>query len=941
MKTFLEHIADYLYENHHDELSEVCVVFPNRRASLYLKKYLSEKYNKSIWLPQIFAIEDFISELSPISLTDNVALIFELYEIHKEIEGNDAKSFEDFLSLADILLHDFNEIDLYLADAKSLFSYLSESKAISLWNLDGRELTAFQKKYLNFYNSLFDYYNKLKDRLISQNVGYQGMLYRFVAENIKDVISGEKWTKIVFAGFNALTTSEESIIQLLQKQGLAKILCDSDSYYIDNELQEAGKFIRTYQSKWLDKSYLWKENCYKESEKVINIIGVPMKLGQAKYAGKILSDVFNQKGSIENTALVLCDENLLFPVLNSIPAEIQAFNLTMGLPFKNTLLYNLIDSILGLHENRHRLANVEKGRNGFYYKDIINVLDSSFLKNYFNLDEVLKEIKKSNRIFYFHKEILKILNTINDLEINSLTCIFDNWDNDTVAIKFLKEIIHALRQKFENDTNKVFELEVLYHFAKLLHQMSLFVENKKEQLSISGFRKLFKRFISNQTIPFYGEPLEGLQIMGMLETRTLDFKNVILLSVNEGILPASRSFNSFIPIDIKKQFGLPDYTDKDAVFAYHFYRLLQRAENINILYNTEPDDFSDGDKSRFIHQIVNELHDYNPRIVINEYFLNVISDIKDSNEKIIVSKTSNVLQKLKNIAINGFSASKLNDYINCSLQFYYKHIAEIAETEETEEVIEANTLGSVVHEVLSELYKPFIDKVLKVSDVDSMLPKIEEITDKYFRSLYKDGDISFGINLLTVKMAKLYIKNLLLNEISYINKLAIENQYLTIKMLEQKLECYIDCDIDDLPFVKIKGFVDRIDIEGDTIRVIDYKTGKVEPNNLKLLEPELLLSENTYAKSLQLLVYAMLFVKENPDHTKPLKAGILSLRNQMKGFMSIVFEGKETLDLKDIDSFEEILIMLFQEIFDVNLPFEQTTKEENCKYCVYKEICGR
>ncbi len=941
MKTFLEQISDYLYENHKDELNEICLVFPNRRAALYLKKYLAEKINKVVWLPQIFGIDDFISELSEIDLIDNTSLVFELYEIHKKIETEDKKSFDDFLNLADILIHDFNEIDLYLADAKALYSYLSESKAISLWNLDGKELSAFQKKYLKFFNSLFLYYENLKLKLYAENLGYQGMMYRDTAEKIEKIASDLKWKKIIFAGFNALSAAEELLIRSLQKKAMATVIWDSDPFYLDNEIHEAGKFLRNYKQNWSEAGVFSEDNHYKTSVKNIRIIGLPMKLGQAKYSATILNNLLQENGNLENTALVLNDENLLFPVLNSIPEEIGKFNLSMGLPFKNTILYILIDGILNMQENRSRMFKLEKGRNVFYFKDIAAVFENSYLRVYFNLDEILRKISKSNRIFYSKKEIQNIFDNSNIKKINSLICLFEDWETEIDILRNLKELINTLHEVFKSESNKSFELEILFQFSKLLSQLGNYLINKSESINIKGFRKLYKRFISSQSIPYYGEPLEGLQIMGMLETRTLDFENMILLSANEGILPSSRSYNSMIPLDIKKIFGLPDYSDKDAVFAYHFYRGLQRAKNIFILYNTEADEFSDDDKSRFIHQIINELNDYNPNIVINDYFVNLLNNMQENKPKIRIEKDDSIFKKLIQISINGFSASKLNDYINCSLQFYFKHIAEISETEETEEVIESNTLGNVIHNVLADLYKPFINKVLNQSDIENMLNEVDNLTETYFEKLYKDGDLSFGINLLTVKMAKINVRNFLKSEKENIAELLSLNRFLTIKMLEEQLECIIDCENNDIPLIKLKGFVDRIDSDENQIRIIDYKTGKVEAKNLKVSDSEMLLTENTLSKSLQLLVYSLLFFKENPEYRQAFLAGIFSLRNQMKGFMSLNFEGKETLTSEDLDKFEKILIELFKEIFDKNIEFKQDDKIENCIYCAYKELCGR
>ncbi len=942
MKTFLEKTADYIFDQYQNDLENVCIILPNRRASLYLKKFISERAQKNIWSPQIFAVEDFIAAISDKVIVDNVTLLFDLYNIHLELEKGEVRSFEEFMSMGEMMLHDFNEIDLYLVDANSLFSFLSETKAISLWNLDGKELTPFQQKYLKFYNSLYTYYQLLNERLLERNQAYQGHLYRYVAVNIAEKIHDISWNQLVFAGFNALTTSEETIIKYLTKEGIAKTLWDADEYYLHNPQQEAGKFLRKYSEFWLDADFDWIEHDFKTSEKEINIIGVPMKIGQVKYAGNILKDIYNENGNFENTALVLNDENLLIPMLHSVPEESKAFNVTMGLPFKHAVLYNLVDSVLLMHENRIRLSNPEKGQNGFYFKDISKVLSHPYLMSEYDFEGMIKSIGTSNRIFYDSGELIKRIQSIVPEDDSIISNIFLIWESPKDAIEHLKVLTDQLHKRFKSEENRFLEDEYLYHFAKLLFQLDSLPEMHQSFITVKTFRKIFTRLAALTSIPFYGEPLEGLQIMGMLETRTLDFENIVMLSVNEGILPASRSFNSFVPLDIKRQFGLPDYADKDAIFAYHFYRLLQRAKKIFILYNTEADEFSGGDMSRFIYQIVNELPKYNSNIVIREQFLNINAGDSLQNKAIQIIKHENILKRLNEMAVKGFSASGLNTYVNCSLQFYFKYVAGIDEPEETEETIAANTLGSTVHGVLAELFQPFINKIIHADDVKSMLPLIDELTDKHFKEWYKDGDISFGINLLTVKMAKLFIVNLLKSEAVQIEKMAKENVLLTINMLEQKLECIIECFINDqIPFVRIKGYVDRVDSTSGFIRIIDYKTGNVQPNELKLTEPDLLRSESKYAKCLQLLMYALLYSKEHPENDKPLQAGIMSLRNHSKGFMKVSYDGNEDLMDQNLHEFEEILSQLFLEIFDSSLPFSQTEHEENCQYCAFKEVCGR
>jgi RecB family exonuclease len=941
MTTFLQKTADYIYNHYQDKLEDTCIILPNRRAALYLKKFISEKAQKNIWSPQIFAVEDFIATISDKIIVDNVSLLFELYNIHQELEKGDARSFDEFISMGEIMLHDFNEIDLYLVNTESLFSFLSETKAISLWNLDGKELTAFQQKYLKFYNSLNTYYKLLNERLFSRNQAYQGNLYRFVADNITEQIQKIKWNQLVFAGFNALTTSEETIIKYLMKEGIAKTLWDVDEYYLNNPQQEAGKFIRKYSESWLN-NIEWIGNDLKTGAKEINIIGVPMKIGQVKYAGNLLNDIYNKEGNLEHTALVLNDENLLIPMLHSIPEEAKTFNVTMGLPFKHAVLYNLIDAVLLLHENRIRLSNPQKGKNGFYFKDITKVLSHPYLMSEFNFEEIISSIGISNRLFYDSDELVKKIQGIVPADDSVISNVFLIWQNPKDAIFYLKGLTDILHLRFKSDKNRFLEDEYLYHFAKLLFQLDNLPELHQSFITIRTFRSIFTRLAAKTSIPFYGEPLEGLQIMGMLETRTLDFENIVMLSVNEGILPASRSLNSFIPLDIKHQFGLPDYADKDAIFAYHFYRLLQRAKKVFILYNTEADEFSGGDMSRFIYQIVNELPKYNPNIMIQEQLLNISSEDNLQNKDIQIIKHENILKRLNELAMKGFSASALNTYINCSLQFYFKNVAGIEELEETEEIIAANTLGSAVHDVLAELYQPFIGKILSADDIKMMFPKVEALTEKYFIKWYKDGDISFGINLLTVKMAKIFIANLLKNEALYIDKILKENTLLTVNMLEQKLECVLDCYISDqIPFIKLKGYVDRIDSTPGFIRIIDYKTGNTLQSELNLTDAGLLITDPKFAKSMQLLIYALLYMKEHPENENPMQAGIISLRNQAKGFMNVNYEGNMFLSAENLHEFEKILSKLIQEIFDETLPFEQTENEENCLYCAYKEICGR
>ncbi len=937
-ESFLSKTANFILDKYKEHTEDICIVLPNRRASLFLRRFIAERLAKNVWSPKIFSIEDFIENLSDYHLADNISLLFYLYKIHQEIEGKDARDFDDFMSMGEIMLHDFNEEELYLTDVEALYAYLSEAKAISLWNLDGQPLSEFQKKYLKFYNSLYIYYKNLNDTLAANNIAYQGMMYRGVAEHIATKETSYK--KIIFAGFNALTRSEEAILDYLLKENKAEVLWDADNYYVKNTMQEAGRFVRNYMQTWAKPEFNWVEDNFATDAKEINVIGIAQKIGQVKYAGSILKELYLKNGNLDNTAIVLSDENLLLPMLHSIPPELEEFNVTMGLSFKNTTLFSLFDSILFMHENRTRLIKSTTAK-GFYYKDVLKVLSHPYIRKVAQVDDIIAKISTSNKISYRSDELFsgKGEDLFNE---NNLRFLFIYYEKPGQIINCLHKLIDILKLHLKDSNADMLEKEYLYHFAKLLYNLNAIPELHQSIIKLQTFRKIFTRLASNATIPFYGEPLKGLQIMGMLETRTLDFENVIILSVNEGILPTSGIANSFVPLDIKREFGLPVYQDKDAVFAYHFYRLLQRASTVYVLYNTESDDFSGGDKSRFIYQLTHELPLFNPNIKINESLLNVSISTDIDTEAIVIEKDALINSLLFQKATKGFSASALNTYINCSLQFYFKNIADIQEPEEVEGVIEANTLGSVIHSVLHELYTSYTSQVLTTEMIDAMLPKVEQLVIDKFKDIYVDGDISFGVNLLTSQMAVVYINNYLAYEKNQINKFAKENTYITVKSLEQKYETIIEIKTDNtiLP-VKLIGYIDRVDAIANMLRITDYKTGKTEKRELKIEIPLEVITESKYAKSFQILMYAYLYSKENPDNLPLIESGIISFRSLANEFMNLNFVGDDTISKDTLVMFDDLIKQLMQDIFDSGLPFTQTLQTDNCKYCVYKEICGR
>ena len=946
MISFIDHIASYLYQHFSGQFLETAVVFPSRRAGLYLRKSLSKLIDKPIIMPRVLSIEDFISELSGFQSIDTVYLQFELYDVYRKLAGPKAQSFADFIQWGDVVLKEFNELDLAMADHEQLFNYLSESKAISLWNPDGTPLTPFQLNYLQFYNSLGDLYDELRKRLLEKRQPYQGLAYRFLAEKWQHEGVSMPWEKVVLAGFSALTSAEEKIFVQLENEGKGLFFWDWDNYYVDDANQEAGFFIRRNKKIFKDFNGIAEHDHFNRIPKEIQIIGVPQRIGQARIAGGILKKLDPGKGLSTNTAVILNDESLAVPFLNSLPEAIGNFNITMGLSLDQTPIARLLNKVMDMHENAIKFRRKEADPIRFYYKDVLAVIENPFFQQLFDVSDVqlarpVDEIRKSNSVFIQEGELLISRQTdlFNQGSAN-LSLLFSDLQNQPVRAVFaFKILLKKLKELFSvssdsNSDNKL-NLEYLFHLSKVINTLEGMIHQHEFIQDIKTLRLVYKQVINSVRLPFYGEPLQGIQVMGMLESRTLDFENLILLAVNEGHLPAGKTGNSFIPVDIKREFGIPVYEEHNAVIAYHFYRLLQRSKKVYLLYNTEPDDMGGGDKSRFLMQLLHELPVKSPESKIMERIIDLSSGMDITDEAITVVKNEQVYEKLKSLAKRGFSASSLNSYRRCSLQFYFQHVEGIQEMEEPEETIEVNTLGTVIHEVLNDMYKPYLELEISVNAIQNMKKNAINFIRRSFEKNYPGGDIDHGKNLLILKVAESYVQNFLNHELKQINA---EKTSLRIKGLEKRFETeYKGLEETKNIKIKLKGFFDRIDNLNGVTRIIDYKTGRVAPLDLKFKSWHLLLERPNLDKSFQLLFYKYLFEKENPEIQNP-DSGIISLRNLSTGFMKAEEPAGED---DEFGSFKEILDHLIAGIFDVEKPFLQTDDIKVCGYCLFKALCNR
>lgn len=947
MTPFVERLAIHLHEQFHDEVGNVCVVLPNRRAGLFLKKYLSQLIDKPVFAPTVFSIEDFVFYMSGLRQTEPVLLLFEFFEVYQSFDNKQSQSFNEFVRWADVALADFNDADLSLTDTKQLFGFLSESKALSLWNLDEKPLTDFEIRYLEFYNSMADLYERLKKKLIDSGVAYQGLAYRELSERLQQKTISHKWKNIVFAGFNALSIAEEKIIKHFTEFHDAQLLWDTDPYYVDDPQQEAGSFLRKNKKTFGISSWQWSENNFKQDDKKITLIGVPKMAGQAKVAGDLLSKIQSVNPSLDKTSLVLNDENMLAPLLNSLPSSISEFNVTMGLPLRSTALFGLVAAMMKLQENALRFNSSKGGELKFYFKDLLRVLNHPFLawitKRKNNIAQSPNEVINSgNHSFYSHSMVMDLLPGEDKAIKSMVEKVFEPWgDSAEKATRSLLFLLKKIKLYFADEDSGFgkIELEQIYHFSSLLSKIEQYIDRYSFVNDLDSFKHLYNTLLNSVSMPFYGEPLKGVQIMGMLETRNLDFEHVVMLSVNEDFLPGGSSRNSFIPFDIRAKFGLPTHRERHAVSAYHFYRLLQRAKNVYLLYNTEPGNLGGGDRSRFIAQLEYELQQYNPKITIDSKILSLTVDSLYPEPDIVIPKTGEVKSKLKQLAEKGLSASTINSFRNCSLQFYFRHILNLQETEEVEETIEASTLGTVVHEALHQLYVEYIDTGLSEKDIQLFKKKAAGEVKNAFAKHYPGGDIRFGKNLLLAKVAESLVLRFLDAEEKSLLKYLSFGQEVRVKALELRLEASFKPETTEMEVVHLKGFIDRFDQLGDTHRIIDYKTGKVEKTELKIKEWEELLIPGKHDKIFQLLFYALLYSLQGNTKSS-LQTGIFSLRNLGPGLLLPEFPEKVSIE-DALENFKIYLNELLSDLFDPALDFRQAEDQKICKYCTFKSICNR
>lgn len=951
MDSFLHHIADQFRIEKSDSLKDTCFVFPSRRASLYLDEILKNQNSEiPFWAPTTFSIEEFVQQHSPdLLLADPLQLILKLYEIYKKHGGSE--NFDEFYNWGRILLSDFDQLDRYLVDGKKVYRNLQEIddleatfgpseeliKALNSFKKiidDGKEGRLTQN-FIENWQLVGKIYAQLKEELQSTGKGYMGMIYRQLAERVIAEKIKFPYKKIVFAGFNALSTAEQLIIDKLLETGLATVYFDADRYYLDDDNEEAGHFLRKNRRKWYRHPEVhWVVTDGFNTSKKIDIIGLEQQVSQVRAASELL-ETYGK----ESTAIVMGDESLISPLLYALPDPLDEVNITMGFPVAGSSLANLTRAYFKYQET----ITTSKAKKTYVNRISLDALISQpALGNY--LSKEFYQLRSGKSAFVPIERVEGLLNELDDDIKELIASLFAPQDDIVEAIECF---INYLSQEYykSKEANTILVNGIRVSLLRYLKELKTEFSSSSLSLTYGVLDKLLRESFKQLSTPFSGEPLAQLQVMGFLESRTLDFKNLILLSVNEDTIPASSGANSYIPFNVRKAFGLPTFLDQNSIYAYHFFRLLQRAENVTLIYSTELSVTGAGEQSRFIYQLMERTRiDNSPANITRKFWSPAIPEVSTEVPKIEIAKTKPVQEQIAEhfkqySDKRSLSPTQLTDYITCSLKYYLARILRISEPDEESEKIDARVFGNLLHETLETCYTPWIGKSISSDEIKHLIDNLPHILDEVFKGYDHDnGETRFAKNLV-FSLSKTILQNDLKDAPIFIHDLESKSTPLRAEL-----------KVSDSLAIKIGGLIDRLDminVDGQEVhRVLDYKTGKSELRSLSFNRKPISdedyvaahFTDPKFKSGFQLLFYMLILKLNNPGWQ--LNGGIIGVRKVNTG-IDYLRKSKEAVSPSIIQLYAEELRKLILEITNPEIPFSQTEDLNNCTYCQFRRICRR
>ncbi len=961
MTPFLQQIASLFWKAYGPKIARLAFVFPNRRAGLFFKKYLSEAADRPLFSPAILTINDLFGQLGDKQPADRIHLLFTLYAKYAARSGTE-ESFDDFLYWGEMLLNDFDDVDKYMADARMLFRNVTDLRALEqdysfltpnqieairqFWSsFSPRMQGDNERQFLEVWEILYDLYTDLRTAIAAEGKGYEGMLFREVAEALKagaDIAL--PYEKIVFVGLNALSVAEETLLLELQKRGMADFYWDYASPHVCDPQNRTWYFVERNR-RLFPSGYSLPEDA--ASGPLIEVTGIPSAVGQAKYVCSLLEDICGQDGweeaSALRTALVLPDEHLLIPVLNSIPERIRNVNVTMGYPLAGTPVASLMEYILHLQRN----VRYKDGMPQFFFREVLPVLNHRYINatDPVRIGALVRDIVGRNRIWVGFDELA---------QTPLLRELFTPVDSVDAFMAYLIRVLEALSRFIGMEssedgseeearlTTRDIEQEFIFHYYTTVNRMRDVMREASVEMRIETCFRLVKRATDSITIPFRGEPLAGLQIMGVLETRALDFDRLIILSVNEGIFPSHHTVGSFIPYNLRRGFGLPTYEHQDSVWAYHFYRLLHRTNHVNLLYDTRSGGMQTGEVSRYIHQL---RYHYNVPLQDKLVVYNVASSHTPPVE---VRKTEEVMRKLEAFRRGGsraLSASTLNTYLDCPLKFYFSVVEKVQEEEEVSETLESSTFGSILHKVLEVLYQPLCGHVVTAD----LLKRIRQDKEQMTRVIREAFAELFFRNTKAVPLTgQRFLEGEMIRK--YAVKVFERDGRLTpftYRESEKRISALFP--LTDGTEVQLKGFIDRIDEVDGVLRLVDYKSGK---GSTMFTTVESLFDKEAKDRAkavMQVFMYGWMYSRLPEGNAKPVQPVIYYMRTLFEqAFDPVIYQSVARGQSTPVTDFamyaadyERALQGCLDELFDPSIPFVQTTEEKVCGWCPFAAICGK
>ena len=952
MKGFIRHIVDHFSLQDVKSFPDQLVVFPSKRACYYFRQALLDRLaEQTYWMPRILSIEDFIVFCTGKPVSNEIDLLFTLYQAYSQtyltppvgnVDGEDLPTFDRFYAWGQVLLKDFDEVDRYLVNADELYRNLEQLRELEVRYQDneevlfalkrfsemlGQEPTNLVTNFNNQWSRVCKTYHAFKKALNGDQRFYSGMLYRELAQQLGDDTQDLPFKKVVFAGFNALSRSEEMIFQKLLDGGMATIFWDADKLYLENEVEEAGKFMRRNYRKWPPAEQVhWVVTDMRQHKKTIKLIGGVQSVGQVQAVGQILGQLSPEQ--LNSCGVVLADEGLLFPLLYALPENIENLNVTMGYPAKHSHWFHLANAFL-----EYQIHQKGKGSKGY--------VETVYLRDLLSNPLISRSVPRVKAILDslpLKKRWIAVSDLISQDDPSILKLALSPGERVSQVMTSLVQLLINIYQKLRLDkTLDQVETEFAYHGLKQLMQLEERVQKYHQQLEIKTLARLVVQAFEQVKIPFTGEPTSGLQLMGFLETRALDFQNLVLVSVNEGRIPRAKQFTTYIPFAIRKAFGLPTHDEQDAIYAYHFKRIIQRASQVTVVYNTEVAIDGSGEKSRYIWQLKESF----PAEYISEQVYQMSLTKPAISTQLQIPKNEEILNAMRSFLVEqggskSLSATAVRHYLDCSLRFYFRYVVKIRERERESSELDPRDFGNVVHAVLEKLYQPFEGLTVTREHFEELIKsqRVEEAVLQAIAEHLKSA-------AYTVPEGKDMLHQQIIQKLIY-KTLQKDLRTAPFKFIGAEMKVASNLKIAPDKTLSLGGTLDRVHEKDGTIHIVDYKTGKADL--LYLRRPAFTTDGAAYVKDhfdipkfksgFQGFFYGLLWNKVNG--ATPLKLGVYPLKKVNEGIKWLNYGSP--VPESGIQDFEDLLVETLNEIFDPSVDFKQTEDSSLCRWCAYKEI---